>query len=148
MMKSQKSTWLSKEEGRAQRDWYVIDLDGKVLGRAASKIAMVLRGKHKPNYTPNVDMGDFVIAINASKVRLTGEKLRDKMYRRHTQYPGGLKEISAEQLLAKHPDRLVQRAVWGMLPKGKLGRRLVKKLRVYAGPEHQHAAQRPRELAL
>lgn len=148
MKKSQKTTWLTREEGLAQRDWYVIDLEGKVLGRAASKIASVLRGKHKPNYTPNVDMGDFVIVVNASKVLLTGQKRRNKMYRRHTNYPGGFREISAEGLLATYPDRVVRQAVWGMLPKGRLGRRIVKKLRIYAGSEHDHVAQRPRELSL
>lgn len=148
MKKSQKTTWLTKEEGHAQRDWYVIDLEGLVLGRAASKIAAVLRGKHKPNFTPNVDMGDFVIAINASKVLLTGQKRRNKMYRRHTMYPGGFREVSADALLATYPDRVIRQAVWGMLPKGRLGRRIVKKLRIYSGPEHDHVAQRPRELTL
>jgi len=139
---------ITKEVADEQRGWYVVDLEGQVLGRAATKIASVLRGKHKPNFTPNVDMGDFVIVVNAAKVRLTGQKMRNKMYRRHTHYPGGLREASAEHLLAKHPDRVVRQAVWGMLPKGRLGRRIVKKLRIYAGPEHNHAAQRPRELAL
>jgi len=148
MQKSQKTSWLTKEEGHAQRDWYVIDLDGKVLGRAATKIASVLRGKHKPNFTPNVDMGDFVVVVNAGKVLLTGQKRRNKMYRRHTLYPGGLREVSADKLLATYPDRVVRQAVAGMLPKGRLGRRIVKKLRIYAGPEHNHVAQRPRELSL
>jgi len=148
MAKLQKSTLLSKEAAIAQREWYVVDLKGQVLGRAATRIASVLRGKHKPTYTPNVDCGDFVIVINAGKVELTGRKLENKLYRHHTQFPGGLIEIPAQELLAKHPDRAVRRAVWGMLPKGPLGRRLIKKLKIYRGAEHEHAAQKPRQLAL
>lgn len=147
-MQRQKSQWLSKEAAEKQREWYVVDLDDQVLGRAATKIATVLRGKHKPTFTPNVDSGDFVIVINASKLKLTGNKMADKQYRYHTGYVGGLVETSADKLLAKHPDRLVRRAVWGMLPKGVLGRRIIKKLKIYAGPDHNHAAQQPRELAL
>lgn len=130
-----------------QRNWYVVDLDGKVLGRAAAEIARVLRGKHKPIYTPSVDTGDFVIVLNASKVQLTGNKMADKMYHRHTGYPGGLKSISAEKLLDKKPEMLIEKAVKGMLPKNKLGRKMFKKLKVYAGPEHPHTAQQPKELA-
>ena len=148
MAKLQKSTLLSKEAAIAQREWYVVDLKGQVLGRAATRIASVLRGKHKPTYTPNVDCGDFVIVINAGKVELTGRKLENKLYRHHTQFPGGLIEIPAQELLAKHPDRAVRRAVWGMLPKGPLGRRLIKKLKIYRGAVHEHAAQKPRQLAL
>lgn len=148
MHPSQKSTWLTKEQAHDQRDWYVVDLDGKVLGRAATAIATVLRGKHKPTYTPNVDSGDFVVVINAGKVKLTGNKLQDKPYRYHTGYIGGLKETTADKLLAKHPDRVIRRAVWGMLPKGKLGRAMIKKLKIYGGSEHNHAAQQPRELAV
>src|SRR5688500_4692167 len=121
MAKLQKSTLLSKEVAEDQREWYVADLKDQVLGRAATRIAMVLRGKHKPSYTPNVDCGDFVIAINASDVKLTGRKMTDKIYRHHTEFPGGLVEIPAEKLIAKHPDRAIRRAVWGMLPKGPLG---------------------------
>jgi len=148
MAKLQKSTLLSKEAAHAQREWYVVDLKGQVLGRAATRIASVLKGKHKPTYTPNVDCGDFVIAINAGDVELTGRKLERKLYRHHTQFPGGLIEIPAQELLDKHPDRAVRRAVWGMLPKGPLGRRLIKKLKIYRGAEHEHAAQKPRQLAL
>lgn len=148
MPQLQKSQWLTKEAAENQREWYVVDLDNQVLGRAATRIATVLRGKHKPTFTPNVDSGDFVIVINASKLKLTGAKMSDKQYRYHTGYVGGLVETSAEKLLAKYPDRLVRRAVWGMLPKGPLGRRIIKKLKIYAGPDHNHSAQQPRELAL
>jgi large subunit ribosomal protein L13 len=148
MAKLQKSTLLSAEAAQDQREWFVVDLKDQTLGRAATRIASVLRGKHKPTYTPNVDCGDFVIAINAGDVRLTGRKMQDKLYRHHTQFPGGLVEIPAEKLLATHPDRAIRRAVWGMLPKGPLGRRLIKKLKVYAGSDHGHEAQKPRPLAL
>jgi large subunit ribosomal protein L13 len=147
-MKQQKSTWLTKQSAQAQREWHVVDVAGKSLGRAATKIAMVLRGKHKPTFTPNVDMGDFVVVVNADKIQLTGNKLSNKQYREHTLYPGGLKELSAKELLAKHPDQLITKAVWGMLPKGRLGRQIIKKLKVFAGPEHNHAAQLPRPLEL
>jgi large subunit ribosomal protein L13 len=148
MAKLQKSTLLSKEVAEDQREWYVADLKDEVLGRAATRIATVLRGKHKPTYTPNVDCGDFVIVVNASSVKLTGRKMEDKIYRHHTLFPGGLVEIPAQKLLATHPDRAIRRAVWGMLPKGPLGRRLIKKLKIYSGAEHEHAAQKPRPLAL
>ncbi len=148
MLQQTKTTWLTKEAGAAQRAWWVVDLEGQVLGRAATKIASVLRGKNKPTFTPNVDMGDFVVVINASKVRLTGQKMKNKLYRRHTLYPGGLRETTAEKLLVEDPDRLVRHAVWGMIPKGRLGRRIIKKLKVYSGPEHLHAAQQPQKLAL
>jgi large subunit ribosomal protein L13 len=148
MRNLQKTPWLTKEQGDAQREWWVVDLDGVVLGRAATKIASVLRGKHKPTYTPNVDSGDFVVVINADKLKLTGSKMSQKMYRYHTYYPGGLRETSAEKLIQNHPDRLVRAAVWGMLPKTRLGRRMIKKLKIYSGAEHNHAAQQPRELAL
>jgi large subunit ribosomal protein L13 len=148
MSNTSKTTWLTKEAGHDQRNWYVVDLEGQVLGRAATKIATVLRGKHKPTFTPNVDMGDFVVVVNAAKVRLTGQKMRNKLYRRHTLFPGGLKETTAEKLLVHDPDRLVRHAVWGMIPKGRLGRRIIKKLKVYPGPEHLHAAQQPEKLPL
>ncbi|HET6612491.1 MAG TPA: 50S ribosomal protein L13 [Kofleriaceae bacterium] len=148
MRKAQKTTWLTKEAAEAQRGWFVADLEGKTLGRAATVIASVLRGKHKPTFTPNADAGDFVIVINADKVALTGQKHRDKLYRTHTEYPGGLRETSAGKLLAEHPDRVIRRAVWGMLPKGPLGRRIIKKLKIYSGPAHEHAAQKPQQLAL
>jgi len=148
MAKLQKSTLLSAESALEQREWFVVDLKDQILGRAATRIATVLRGKHKPTYTPNVDCGDFVIVINARDVKLTGRKMSDKLYRHHTEFPGGLIEIPAEKLLAKRPDRAIRRAVWGMLPKGPLGRRLIKKLKVYAGSDHEHQAQKPRPLAL
>lgn len=148
MRQQQKSQWLSKEAAHEQREWYVIDLENMVLGRAATRIASVLRGKHKPTYTPNQDSGDFVIVVNASKLKLTGTKMANKQYRDHTGYVGHLREESADKLLARYPDRLVRRAVWGMLPKGPLGRKLIKKLKIYAGPEHNHAAQQPRALAV
>jgi large subunit ribosomal protein L13 len=148
MAKLQKSTLLTVETAHEQREWFVADLKDQTLGRAATRIASVLRGKHKPTYTPNVDCGDFVIVINASDVKLTGRKMSDKIYRHHTEYPGGLVEIPAEKLIATRPDRAIRRAVWGMLPKGPLGRRLIKKLKVYAGSEHDHEAQKPRPLAL
>ena len=123
-------------------------MQGKTLGRAAARIASVLRGKTKPTYTTHADAGDFVVVVNAEKVRLTGKKWTDKMYRDHSLFPGGLTEYSAQELVARHPTELVKRAVWGMLPKGPLGRRIYKKLKVYAGTEHPHAAQQPKPLAL
>ena len=131
-----------------QRTWFVVDLDGKVLGRAATEIARVLRGKHKAIYHPSVDTGDFVIVLNADKVRLTGNKLGDKMYYHHTGYPGGIRSISAEKLLVKRPEDLIKTAVKGMLPKNKLGRQMLRKLKIYAGADHPHAAQQPKELSL
>jgi len=128
------------------KNWYVVDLEGQVLGRAAAEIARVLRGKHKPIYSPSVDTGDFVIVLNAEKVRLTGNKLADKVYHRHTGFPGGLKSITAGKLLEKKPEMLIQKAVKGMLPKNKLGRAMFKKLKVYAGPDHPHTAQQPKPL--
>lgn len=148
MAQLQKSTLLTAEAAQDQREWFLVDLKDQTLGRAATRIASVLRGKHKPSFTPNVDCGDFVIVINAADVRLTGRKMSDKLYRHHTEFPGGLISIPAEKLLATHPDRAIRRAVWGMLPKGPLGRRLIKKLKIYAGSEHEHAAQKPRPLAL
>ncbi len=134
---------FSAKKGELERAWHVVDVDGKTLGRAATQIAQLLRGKHKPTFTPHLDMGDFVIVINAHKVRLTGKKMTDKLYYDHTLFPGGLKTKTAEQMLAKHPEELVKRAVWGMLPKGPLGRKLYKKLKVYAAAEHPHEAQLP-----
>ncbi len=141
------STVVAKEQD-ITRSWYVVDLDGIVLGRAATEIARILRGKHKPVYTPSVDTGDFVIVLNADKVQLTGNKLADKKYYRHTGYPGGIKEINAEKLLDKKPEMLIQAAVKGMLPKNKLGRKMFTKLKVYSGGEHPHAAQQPKELKI
>jgi large subunit ribosomal protein L13 len=128
--------------------WFVADVQGKTLGRAATKIASVLRGKHRPTFTTFADAGDFVVVINADKINLTGNKWDQKMYHDHSLYPGGLKSKSAKQLMEKHPDELVKRAVWGMLPKGPLGRKIRKKLKVYAGAAHPHAAQQPKPLAL
>ena len=145
-MLKQKSSWLTKEQAAEQRAWWVLDLENVVLGRAATKIASVLRGKHKPSFTPNVDCGDFVVIVNAEKVKLTGNKKADKAYRKHTGYIGGLKETTADKLIARHPDEVIRRAVWGMLPKGPLGRKMIKKLKIYSGSEHTHGAQQPREL--
>ena len=141
------STLVAKEQN-IKRDWFVVDLEDVVLGRASTEIARILRGKHKAIYTPSVDTGDFVIVLNANKIRLTGNKLADKKYYHHTGYPGGIKEISAEKLLEKKPEMLVQAAVKGMLPKNTLGRKMFRKLKVYAGGEHPHAAQQPQELKL
>ncbi len=141
------STQVAKKN-EIKRNWFVVDLDGKVLGRAATEIARVLRGKHKPIYSPSVDTGDFVVVLNADKVALTGNKMADKMYHRHTGFPGGLRSINAEKLLAKKPEDLIKKAVKGMLPKNKLGRQMFRKLKVYAGGNHPHAAQQPKELAL
>lgn len=135
------------KESDIKRNWFVVDLDGQVLGRVATHIASVLRGKHKPIYTPSVDTGDFVIVLNADKVRLTGNKLADKTYYRHTGHPGGLKSITAEKLLATKPEEVIRKAVKGMLPKNKLGRQMFRKLKVYAGTDHPHAAQQPKTLA-
>ena len=129
-----------------KRDWWIVDAEGQTLGRLATVVATRLTGKHKPIYTPHVDTGDHVVVINASKVVLTGKKLQDKVYRRHTGFPGGLREITAEKRLAKEPHRLVEDAIWGMLPKGSLGRQMYRKLKIYAGNEHPHAAQKPRPL--
>jgi large subunit ribosomal protein L13 len=140
-------TYVPKR-AQIEREWWVVDADGLALGRLASQVASRLRGKHKPGFTPFLDTGDHVIVVNAEKVVLTGAKLRDKLYRRHSGYPGGLKQIPAEKMMRTHPERIVELAVKGMLPKGPLGRRMAKKLKVYAGPQHPHAAQQPRPLAL
>jgi large subunit ribosomal protein L13 len=132
----------------AQRKWFVVDADGQTVGRLASRIAMILRGKHKPTFTPFIDMGDHVVVVNAEKVIFKGNKLDEKMYRHHTGWPGGLKEVKAKDMLARHPDRIIEEAVKGMLPKNRLGRAMVKKLKVYAGPNHPHEAQRPEQLSL
>jgi len=129
--------------GDVERQWYVIDAEDVVLGRLAVQTATLLRGKHKPTFAPHVDGGDFVIIVNAAKVALTGNKRQDKLAYRHSGYPGGLKSIAYGDLLAKDPRKAVEKAVWGMLPKNRLGRTLIKKLKVYAGPDHPHAAQTP-----
>lgn len=125
--------------------WYVIDAEEKTLGKLAVEIAMILRGKKKPIYTPHVDCGDYVVVVNAEKVAVTGNKEKQKIYKHHTGYPGGLKEATLEELRAKKPEEIIRHAVKGMMPKGKLGRQMFKKLKVYAGPEHPHAAQNPEE---
>ena len=126
-----------------ERKWYVLDAEGKTLGRLASGAASILRGKKKPIYTPHVDTGDYVIVINAEKIEVTGKKRKEKIYKRHTGYPGGLREITFEKLQAQKPEEIIRHAVKGMMPKGPLGRQMYKKLKVYAGPEHNNAAQKP-----
>ena len=128
-----------------ERKWYVIDAEDKTLGKIASEVASILRGKKKPIYTPHVDTGDYVIVINAEKVRVTGKKEEQKIYKSHSGYPGGLKETTLRELRAKKPEEIIRHAVKGMMPKGKLGRQMFKKLKVYAGPEHPHTAQNPEE---
>jgi large subunit ribosomal protein L13 len=143
-----KSTLLTKEAALADRKWHVVDVAGMTLGRACSQIAHVLRGKHKPTFTPHVDSGDYVVVVNAAKIHLTGKKMEGKLYYRHSLFPGGLSTFTAEQLLARNPIELIERAVWGMLPKGPLGRRIYKKLKVFAGAQHPHSAQVPGDLKL
>jgi len=131
-----------------EREWFLVNAEGKTLGRLASEIAQVLRGKHKPIYSPHLDCGDYVIVVNAEKVRVTGRKLDQKMYYRHTGYPGGIKSISLRNQLQKHPERVLEAAVRGMLPKNRLGRKTMRKLKVYAGDSHPHQAQQPKVLEL
>ncbi len=140
-------TFIAKKED-VQRDWYVIDATDKVLGRMASRIAMILQGKTKPIYTPHVDTGDFVVVTNAEKIKLTGNKMKEKVYYTHSGYPGGFKEIPIKKWMEKHPDRIVNMAVKRMLPKTKLGSAMLKKLKVYAGPDHSHEAQQPKTLEI
>jgi large subunit ribosomal protein L13 len=137
---------FSAKAGEVNHDWFVVDAADKTLGRLASKIAHHLRGKHKPEYTPHIDTGDYVVVINAEKIRVTGAKAKDKLYHHHTGYPGGIKSISFEKLIDKAPERVIQGAVKGMLPRNPLGRAMFKKLKVYAGTEHPHAAQQPQVL--
>ena len=140
-------TFMAKKSD-VKRDWYVIDAEGQTLGRLASKVATVLRGKHKAIYTPHVDCGDYVIVINAEKVKLTGNKLDQKMYYNHSGYPGGLRERNAKVMIEKYPEEMVERAIKGMLPHGRLGRQMYKKLFVYKGSENKHQAQQPKELKM
>ena len=133
-------------KGDVEKKWYLVDAQGKVLGRLASEIAKVLRGKNSPIFSPHVDTGDFVIVVNAEKIKLTGDKLKKKTYYHHSGYPGGIKSITAEKLLVKKPEELIRRAVKGMLPKNRLGRKIFKKLKIYAGPDHPHEAQQPQHL--
>ena len=138
----------SAKPGEIEREWLVVDATDMVLGRLASAVAQILKGKHKPQYTPHVDVGDFVVVVNADKVRLTGNKALQKTYYRHSGYPGGLQSVSYERMMAKHPERVVEKAVKGMLPKNTLGRKMGMKLKVYAGPDHPHQAQKPRQITL
>jgi len=146
MSESQKTYSPSAQE--IDRQWFVVDAGDKVLGRLATEIARILRGKHKPVYTPHLDMGDHVIVINAEKVRVTGKKTEQKVYYRHTGYPGGIRSTPFSRLIQEHPDRVLKKAVWGMLPHNALGRKMLKKLKVYSGSEHRHAAQQPQTLDL
>jgi large subunit ribosomal protein L13 len=134
---------FSAKPAEVRRDWYVVDATNKTLGRLSTEIASRLRGKHKPEFTPHVDTGDYIVVVNAEKIRVTGNKLKDKMYHHHTGYIGNLKTVPLDKLLETHPERAVEHAVKGMLPKGPLGRKMLAKLRVFAGPEHTHAAQQP-----
>ena len=134
---------FSAKPAEVRRDWFVVDATGKTLGRLSTEIARRLRGKHKPEYTPHVDTGDYIVVVNAEKVRVTGNKIKDKMYYHHTGYIGNLKSTSLEKMLDEHPERVLEKAVKGMLPRGPLGRQMFKKLRVFKGPEHDHAAQQP-----
>lgn len=142
-------TYMAKpEEARANQQWYVVDAEGVTLGRLASQVAKVIEGKHKPMYSPHVDCGDYVIVVNAQKIRVTGDKMTEKKYQRHSLYPGGFKEDSLRDLLARNPERVIREAVWGMIPHGRLGRKMIKKLKVYGGPEHEHSAQKPQPLEI
>ena len=137
---------FSAKPHEVKRDWFVIDADGKTLGRMATEIAHRLRGKHKAEYTPHVDTGDYIVVINAGKVRVTGNKTTDKIYYRHTEYPGGIREETFEKLVARKPERVIEIAVKGMLPRGPLGRAMLRKMKVYPGSNHPHTAQQPQEL--
>jgi len=139
-------TTVSAKPAEVRREWYLVDADGKTLGRLASEIARRLRGKHKTEYTPHVDTGDYIVVVNAEKIRVTGNKLQDKMYHHHTGYIGNLKSISLEKLLQKAPERVIELAVRGMMPRNPLGRAMMKKLKIYAGTEHRHEAQQPQPL--
>jgi len=140
-------TYQAKKE-ELKHQWYLVNAEGRVLGRLASGVAKILKGKHKPTYTTHLDTGDFIVVVNAEKVTLTGKKLKDKIYYHHTGYPGGIKAVSAEKLLAKKPAEMIRMAVKGMLPKNSLGRQMLRKLKVYAGPNHPHGAQKPIPLEL
>lgn len=141
-------TTISAKASDVVRKWYVVDLEGQTLGRAATKIAHILRGKHKAIYTPHVDTGDFIVVVNAGKLQVTGNKLAQKRYYRHSGYPGGIKEVTLQDQLAKFPERVITAAVRGMLPKNRLGRQMLKKLKVYSTPDHPHQAQMPEPLNL
>src|SRR5881396_2387199 len=138
-------TWNAKP-GEIERRWYLVDAEGQTLGRLATQIADALRGKRKPEYTPHCDTGDFVIVVNAAKIAVTGNKLDDKLYHRHSGYPGGLRTRTLGEMLERRPEEVIRKAVWGMLPRNRLARQQLRKLKVYAGPEHPHAAQRPKQM--
>lgn len=140
-------TTVMPKEADVERKWFLVDASDRVLGRLATQVATVLRGKHKPQFSPHLDVGDHVVVINAERIHLTGRKMTDKIYRWHSGYIGGLREVSAERMLKTHPERVIEWAVQGMLPKGRLGRAMAKKLKVYKGAEHPHAAQKPEPLA-
>ncbi len=140
-------TYSAKPES-VTRDWYIVDATDKTLGRLATEVARRLRGKHKPVYTPHVDTGDYIIILNAAKVRVTGDKAKKKIYHHHTGFPGGIKSITFDKLLARSPERIIEKAVKGMLPKGPLGRQMYRKMKVYAGTEHPHTAQQPQPLEI
>ena len=140
-------TYSAKKE-EVRRQWVMVDAEDMVLGRLASQIALVLRGKNKPTFTPHVDTGDFVVVVNAEKIRLTGNKLDDKVYYRHSGYPGGIKSMTAREMLEKKPDQVVRKAVRGMLPKNRLGRQMLNKLKIYVGPDHPHQAQQPEKITI
>ena len=140
-------TFVTKAQD-IQREWYVVDAAGQTLGRLATRVATMLRGKHKPIFSPSVDTGDYIVIVNADKIHVTGRKMDQKIYYRHSRYPGGLREITLRNLLHKHPTRVIEYAVRGMLPKNRLGRQMIKKLKVYAGPNHPHEAQQPQSLEL
>lgn len=146
-MKSVEKTYIPKAS-EIEQEWHLVDANGQNLGRLASRIAAVLLGKHKPNFTPGMDTGDYVVVINCERVQVTGKKLDDKFYYRYSLYPSGLTATSLRDQLDKHPDRVITRAVWGMLPHNKFGRQIIKKLKVYAGPDHPHKAQQPKPLAM
>jgi len=139
---------FSAKAHEVKRDWYIVDATGKVLGRVATEVARRLRGKHKPEFTPHVDTGDYIVVVNADKLRVTGNKAKDKLYHRHTTYPGGIRTTNFEKMQAKHPERVLQLAVKGMLPKGPLGYAMIKKMKVYPGAQHPHAAQQPKPLQI
>lgn len=145
-MMSVNKTYVPKA-GEITRDWILVDANDQNLGRLASQIAQILLGKHKPTFTPGMDTGDFVVVINCERVRVTGNKMEEKMYYRHSQYPSGLKAVSLRDQLARHPDRVLRAAVWGMIPHNKYGRQIIKKLKIYAGPNHPHEAQQPKPLS-
>ncbi len=141
-----RTDYLKQDEILPQREWFIVDANNQVLGRLASNIARILRGKHKPTFAPHQDVGDFVVVINAEKVKLTGKKVEQKTYHRHSGYPGGMKEISFQRMIEKHPERVIENAVRLMLPKNVLGRKMIKKLKVYAGGNHPHQAQNPKPI--